>query len=300
MKVVFFDFVGMFIMKVGENVIYLNIVREVLKKVGWGDLDVEEVWRVYEEESFVFFLEFVGKEVVKIRDVDIEVMRRVVERYGFIVFKDFWEISIRMYEKYGQFFLDVVDIIKVFKGMGFYVGIIIDFDNDYIIVYLKVFGIYDFFDSIIMSEEVGFFKFYLRLFQFVLEKVGVKLEEVFYVGDNLKKDCVGVKNIGMISVFFDLNGEKRELWENCDFIVLRFLEVVGIIKGLKGQGVSNGRVFYCLFCLVKLLLFFFFLFFEFLIGCLYFLEDCYLCEYVDDVNILFYVFCFSKGECYQD
>lgn len=261
MKVVFFDFVGMFIMKVGENVIYLNIVREVLKKVGWGDLDVEEVWRVYEEESFVFFLEFVGKEVVKIRDVDIEVMRRVVERYGFIVFKDFWEISIRMYEKYGQFFLDVVDIIKVFKGMGFYVGIIIDFDNDYIIVYLKVFGIYDFFDSIIMSEEVGFFKFYLRLFQFVLEKVGVKLEEVFYVGDNLKKDCVGVKNIGMISVFFDLNGEKRELWENCDFIVLRFLEVVGIIKGLKGQGVSNGRVFYCLFCLVKLLLFFFFFIF---------------------------------------
>ncbi len=74
-----------------------------------------------------------------------------------------------------------------------------------------------------------------RPFQLALEKAGVKPEEALYVGDNPKKDCVGAKNVEMTSVLLDPNGgEKRELWENCDFIVSSLPEVVEIVKGLKG------------------------------------------------------------------
>lgn len=236
MKAVFFDFVGTLITKAGENVTHLNIVREVLKKAGRDDLDAEEVWRAYEEESSALFSELAGKKAVKIRDVDTEAMRRVAERYGFTVPEGFWEISIRMHEKYGQLFPDAVDAIKALKGMGLHVGIITDSDNDYITAHLKALGIYDLFDSITTSEEAGFFKPpHPRPFQLALEKAGVKPEEALYVGDNPKKDCVGAKNVEMTSVLLDPNGgEKRELWENCDFIVSSLPEVVEIVKGLKG------------------------------------------------------------------
>lgn len=151
--------------------------------------------RAYEEESSALFSELAGKEAVKIRDVDTEAMRRVAERYGFTVPKDFWEISIRMHEKYGQLFPDAVDTIKALKGMGLHVGIITDSDNDYITAHLKALGIYDLFDSITTSEEAGFFKPHPRPFQLALEKAGVKPEEALYVGDNPKKDCVGAKTL---------------------------------------------------------------------------------------------------------
>ncbi|WP_209475464.1 TIGR02253 family HAD-type hydrolase [Thermococcus stetteri] len=233
MRAVFFDFVGTLITKAGENVTHLNIIKEVLKKTGRDDLNAEEVWRAYEEESSALFSELAGKEAVKIREVDTEALRRVAERYGFTVPEDFWEISIRMHEKYGQLFPDAVEAIKALKGMGLHVGIITDSDNDYITAHLKALGIYDLFDSITTSEEAGYFKPHPRPFQLALEKAGVEPDEALYVGDNPKKDCTGAKNVGMTSVLLDPSGEKRELWENCDFVVSSLSEVVEIVKGLR-------------------------------------------------------------------
>jgi 2-haloacid dehalogenase len=233
MRAVFFDFVGTLITKAGENVTHLNLIREVLRRAGREDLDAEEVWKAYEEESSRLFSELAGKKAVKIRDVDTEALKRVAERYGFTVPADFWEISIRMHERYGQLFSDAVDTIKALKGMGIHVGIITDSDNDYITAHLKALGIYDLFDSITTSEEAGFFKPHPRPFQLALEKAGVEPTEALYVGDNPKKDCVGAKNVGMTSVLLDPSGEKRDLWDNCDFVVSSLLEVVEIVKELR-------------------------------------------------------------------
>ncbi|WP_297536625.1 HAD family hydrolase, partial [Thermococcus sp.] len=122
--------------------------------------------------------------------------------------------------------------IEALKALGLHVGIITDSDNDYIESHLKALGIYDLFDSITTSEEAGYFKPHPRPFQLALEKAGVKPEEALYVGDNPKKDCVGAKNVGMLSVLLDPKAEKRELWGNCDFVVSKLSDVVEIVKGL--------------------------------------------------------------------
>jgi HAD superfamily hydrolase (TIGR02253 family) len=233
MRAVFFDFVGTLITKAGENVTHLNLIREVLRRAGREDLDAEEVWKAYEEESSRLFSELAGKKAVKIRDVDTEALKRVAEKYGFTVPEDFWEISIRMHERYGQLFHDAVDTIKALKGMGIHVGIITDSDNDYITAHLKALGIYDLFDSITTSEEAGYFKPHPKPFQLALEKAGVEPSEALYVGDNPKKDCVGAKNVGMLSTLLDPSGEKRDLWGNCDFVVSSLSEVVEIVRGLR-------------------------------------------------------------------
>ncbi|WP_099212027.1 TIGR02253 family HAD-type hydrolase [Thermococcus henrietii] len=231
MKAVFFDFVGTLITKDGENVTHLNIIREVLRRAN-ADLDAEEVWRAYEEESSKLFSELAGKEARKIREVDTEALRRVAEKYGFSVPEEFWEISLEMHAKYGELFPDAVETIEALKALGLHVGIITDSDNDYIESHLKALGIYDLFDSITTSEEAGYFKPHPRPFQLALEKAGVKPEEALYVGDNPRKDCVGAKNVGMTSVLLDPKAEKRELWGNCDFVVLKLSDVVEIVKGL--------------------------------------------------------------------
>lgn len=232
MRAVFFDFVGTLITKEGENVTHQNIVREVLKRVGRGDLDYVKLWEEYEEESSAMFRELAGKPYVKIREVDTEAMRRVAKRYGFEVPDDFWEVSIAMHERYGRLFPDAVEAIKSLKDLGLHVGILTDSDNDYIEAHLKALGIYGSFDSITTSEDAGFYKPHERPFRLALERAGVKAEEALYVGDNPAKDCVGARKVGMRSVLLDPEGAKRELWNNCDFIVSRLSEVVEIVKGL--------------------------------------------------------------------
>ncbi|WP_297509009.1 TIGR02253 family HAD-type hydrolase [Thermococcus sp.] len=235
MRAVFFDFVGTLITKEGENETHLNIIREVLKRAGREDLDAETVWRAYEEESSRLFSELAGKEARKIRDVDTEALKLVGERFGFEVPADFWEISIAFHGRYGRLFPDAVETIKALKEMGLHVGIITDSDNDYIEAHLRALGIYELFDSITTSEDSGYFKPHPRPFLLALERAGVKPSEALYVGDNPKKDCVGAKNVGMMSVLLDPMGEKRELWNNCDFVVSALREVVEIVKGLKGR-----------------------------------------------------------------
>jgi len=229
---VFFDFVGTLITKKGENVTHQNIVKEVLRRAGREDLDYLKVWEEYEAESSALFKELAGKPYVKIRDVDTDAMRRVAGRYGFEVPEDFWEISIAMHEKYGELFPDAVETLKALKDLGLHVGIITDSDNDYIEAHLKALGIYDLFDSITTSEDAGYYKPHPRPFQLALEKAGVEAGEALYVGDNPAKDCLGAKNVGMISVLLDPKAEKRELWSNCDFVVSKLGDVIEIVKGL--------------------------------------------------------------------
>jgi len=231
MRAVFFDFVGTLITKEGENETHLNIIREVLRRAS-AELNPEEVWKAYEEESSRLFAELAGKEARKIRDVDTEALKLVAKRYGFSVPKEFWEISLEMHARHGKLFPDAVDTIKALKELGLHVGIITDSDNDYIESHLKALGIYGLFDSITTSEEAGYFKPHPRPFLIALQKAGVKPEEALYVGDNPAKDCVGARNVGMMSVLLDPKGEKRELWTNCHFVVSKLSEVVEIVKGL--------------------------------------------------------------------
>jgi len=232
MKAVFFDFVGTLITKAGENVTHQNIVREVLRRAGREDLDYLKIWEEYEAESSALFKELAGKPYVKIRDVDTEAMRKVAGRHGFLVPGDFWRISIAMHERFGELFPDAVETIKALKALGLHVGIITDSDNDYIEAHLKALGIYELFDSITTSEDASYYKPHPRPFLLALEKAGVKAEEALYVGDNPAKDCVGAKNVGMLSVLLDPEGKKRDLWTNCDFVVSRLGEVVEIVRGL--------------------------------------------------------------------
>lgn len=59
------------------------------------------------------------------------------------------------------------------------------------------------FDTVIISEEVGFSKPDKRIFEFALNKLNVHPDEVLYVGDDLEKDIWGCQNADIKGIWYN-------------------------------------------------------------------------------------------------
>ena len=62
-----------------------------------------------------------------------------------------------------------------------------------------------YFDTIIISEEVGFSKPDKRIFELALNKLNVQSEDVLFVGDDLEKDIAGCQNANIKGIWFNPN-----------------------------------------------------------------------------------------------
>ncbi len=68
---------------------------------------------------------------------------------------------------------------------------------------LKNSGIYEFFDKIIVSEDVGVLKPNSKIFEFALQSCSAKVEESLMIGDDVISDIQGARSFGIDQVFFD-------------------------------------------------------------------------------------------------
>jgi putative hydrolase of the HAD superfamily len=64
---------------------------------------------------------------------------------------------------------------------------------------LKYFGMEDIWDVKISSEESGYLKPDRRPFLLLSARLGMKPEEIIYVGNSYTYDVLGSKNVGMIA-----------------------------------------------------------------------------------------------------
>ncbi|HFU7054428.1 TPA: HAD family hydrolase [Bacillus cereus] len=61
----------------------------------------------------------------------------------------------------------------------------------------------NYFDTIIISEEVGLSKPDKRIFELALNKLNVQPEDVLFIGDDLEKDIAGPQNVNIKGVWFN-------------------------------------------------------------------------------------------------
>ncbi|MEH7380873.1 HAD family hydrolase [Bacillus sp. JJ1533] len=61
----------------------------------------------------------------------------------------------------------------------------------------------DYFDTIIISEEVGFSKPDKRIFDLALNRLNVQPEDALFVGDNLEKDIGGCQHANIKGIWFN-------------------------------------------------------------------------------------------------
>ena len=94
-------------------------------------------------------------------------------------------------------------------------------------------GLEDYFDAIVISEEVGIEKPAREIFKVALEEIKVKAENAIMVGNRIDADIVGANRIGMRSVWFKWNDRYKETIgseeEKPDFVIRSLFELPGIL-----------------------------------------------------------------------
>jgi putative hydrolase of the HAD superfamily len=126
---------------------------------------------------------------------------------------------------------DTIKTLIELKKMGLKLGVITDGITIKQWEKLIRLGIHPFFDVVVTSEEYGLGKPHLEFFEFGLKKMGLKAEEVIYVGDRVDRDIEPAKELGMTTIRI-LKGKYKDMEGESDYTVTKLPEIVDIVRNL--------------------------------------------------------------------
>lgn len=93
-------------------------------------------------------------------------------------------------------------------------------------------GLSSFFQSVVLSCEVGWAKPHPGIFQAAVSELEVNPEEAVMVGDNLQADVQGAQALGIIGVWARLSGERANPCIQPDATIERIGELVDLLPQL--------------------------------------------------------------------
>jgi len=101
---------------------------------------------------------------------------------------------------------------------------------------LEKLNLLHFFDYVIASKSFGTKKPDVSIFNFVLETLSLKPEEVVFVGNKISTDVLGANKTGMKSILLKWNSrhleEPSSPEEEPDFVIKSFKELFKIVENL--------------------------------------------------------------------
>jgi len=127
----------------------------------------------------------------------------------------------------------VLEVLEAIKKEGYMIGMIANGDSVSIRNVIEATGLQDYFDVIVISEEVGIAKPYQKIFEVALAKLGVKPENAAMVGNKIDADILGANRAGMKSVWFRWNTRYSNTidssQEKPDFTINSLSELPGLL-----------------------------------------------------------------------
>lgn len=89
---------------------------------------------------------------------------------------------------------------------------------------LKKSGIHNFFDKIIVSEDVGVLKPNKKIFKYALDICCAKIDNCLMIGDDIISDIQGARSFGIDQVFFDYKFSNQKVQSTYTITHLKELE----------------------------------------------------------------------------
>ena len=124
-------------------------------------------------------------------------------------------------------FDDVLEALDDLKKRGLKLGMISNIERD-MSATLEKLGLSTQLDIVVTSQDAGFTKPQREIFQYALDRSGIKPDEAVYVGDQYQVDVIGAESAGMKGILLDRDGYYRE---NLDCPKINSLdELAGLIK----------------------------------------------------------------------
>ena len=107
-----------------------------------------------------------------------------------------------------DFYDDVLPCLEYLKGMDIKLGIITDGYANAQRQKLKVIQADDYFDEIIVTDELGkkYWKPHPKSFEKMRDLFNVRFSDMVYIGDNIAKDFITPNRLGMITVHINREG----------------------------------------------------------------------------------------------
>ena len=99
-----------------------------------------------------------------------------------------------------------IPVLKEIKNMGIKTALITNGTPELQYFKIKSLDMEDCFDEVIVSGETPYEKPDERIFQLMAEKLGIKTEEMLYIGDHPLNDIDGSRNAGCVPVWVKTTG----------------------------------------------------------------------------------------------
>ncbi|MBN1161387.1 MAG: HAD family hydrolase [Dehalococcoidales bacterium] len=106
-------------------------------------------------------------------------------------------------------FDDVPGALDDLKKRGLKLGLISNIERD-MTATLEKLGLASRLDSVVTSQDAGFTKPQPEIFNYALDKAGVKPDEAVYIGDQYQVDVIGAERAGMKGILLDRDGYYKE------------------------------------------------------------------------------------------
>ena len=235
-RVVFFDLWNTLLHNQNYSEYRLPALNKYLHKHG-VILSEEDLLQAY-QAGFQYSSQVIASE--NHRHVETsEIVDKVLESVGLVDPPDKAEL-VRMYEE--ACMLDpprlkdgVVETLEAVQGK-YRIGMISVTGvspGRIIRTFLKEHRIYHYFDGFIFSDEVGYVKPSPVLFQTALKLFKVEPHETVHVGDSLKGDIAGAKQLGMKTVWIKRRNQGFTDENSPDFTIDRLPELLDILEKLE-------------------------------------------------------------------
>ncbi len=125
-------------------------------------------------------------------------------------------------------------VLRYLKSRGIKVGIVTDAPRLKAWIRLVEIGLQNKFDVVVTYDDSKAEKPSKKPFLMALKKLGVRPEEAMFVGDNVDRDVVGSKRVGMTSVFAKygevLLFRRKKSTVEPDFTISRPTDIITILK----------------------------------------------------------------------
>jgi len=141
------------------------------------------------------------------RDVGLEPTEEVIRKMAMRIEKQFYSSWKRAFSTLRPY-PGIREAMLRFQSKGCRIGILSDFPVE---TKLKTLGIDDLVDFSCCAEEAGYLKPHPKPFQLLARHMGVRVEEIVYVGDSYHKDILGAAALGMRTCMIAPHAKRRRL-----------------------------------------------------------------------------------------
>ncbi len=136
--------------------------------------------------------------------------------------------------KGAKLFPDARKVLKKLKDGGYKLGIVSNADSYTPNKILERLNIAQFFDTIVISEDVGKDKIKLLPFKIALKKLKVAPEDAVMIGDRIDEDITAAAKLGIKTVLFDSKKYRNITYVakvmKPDFRIKNLIEIEGILE----------------------------------------------------------------------